>query len=216
MTAATQLSLYNGALTKLGERTLASLTENREARRALDDVWSRNAIDTCLAAGLWNFAGRSVQFDYDPDKTPAWGYQCAFEIPDDWIRFMAVSTDPYFQVPLLQYSYEGAYFYCDLQRLWARYVSNDATNYGGNLSIWPDNFQRYVEAYLAAAICMRVTGSKDKTEEAEKEREITLLKAKSTDAMNESTTLLPPGNWRQARHGRRANLERGNPYRFYG
>ena len=33
-----QLSLYNNALTVLGERKIASLTENREPRRVLDDV----------------------------------------------------------------------------------------------------------------------------------------------------------------------------------
>ena len=31
-----------------------------------------------------------------------------------------------------------------------------------------------------------------------------MKKAKSTDAMNESTAILPPGMWTQARRGRRS------------
>jgi hypothetical protein len=37
--SASKLKLYNDALGILGERRLASLTENREPRRVLDEVW---------------------------------------------------------------------------------------------------------------------------------------------------------------------------------
>lgn len=215
MTTPTRLTIYNGALAVIGGRRLVSSTENREERRALDDIWNRGGITTCLAAGLWNFARRGIQWNYDPDFTPPWGFQCAFNLPPDWVRWMAVCVDPYMSVPLLQYQDEGSYFFCDLQILWVAYVSKDP-GWGLNFAMWPDNFQRYVEAYFAEQVAIRLTGSEATRKDAEDTRDLALKKAKSTDAMNEATTMLPPGNWRQARHGRRQNWDRGNPYSLYG
>lgn len=215
MTAASQLSIYCGACAVIGERQIYSLTENREARRALDDIWWRGGVNTCLAAGLWNFAGRGVQLDYNPDFSPQWGFQCAFNHPADWVRWMKICVDPYYEVPLLQATDESGYLFCDLQRIWVKYVSKDP-NWGMNMAVWPDSFQRYVEAYFGAAIARRVTGSLQKEQDAQAERDRLLKVAKSTDAMNDVTALLPAGNWRQARHGRRGSIERGNPYSLYG
>jgi hypothetical protein len=222
MTVATQLSIYNGACTAIGERVLQPASpgasyssENRESRRALDDIWNRGGVRTCLSAGLWNFAARGAQWNFDPDITPPFGFQHAFQLPQDWVRWMMVCQDPYYSAPLLQYTDEGSYFYCDLQMLWVKYVSDDP-RWGMNLSMWPDNFQRYVEHYFGEAICIRITGDEKKREAAAQQRDLFLKKAKSTDAMNESTAMIPPGMWRQARHGRRTSLERGNKSSFYG
>lgn len=221
---ATQLSIYNGACSAIGERILQPATpggtyssENRESRRALDDVWNRGGVRSCLSSGLWNFAARGMQWNYDPNITTPFGYQCAFELPPDWVRWMGVWVDPYMSSPLLQYTDEGSYFYCDLQMLWVKYVSS-GTDWGANLAMWPDNFQRYVELYFGEAICKRITG-KDPGEgknSVSARKDAALKKAKSTDAMNEASSLIPAGSWRQARLGRRAALERGNPYQLYG
>lgn len=220
---ATQLSIYNGACMAIGERTLEPASpganysdEKRETRRALDDVWNRGGVRACLAAGLWNFAARGIQWNYDPDFTPSFGYQCAYQLPADWIRWMYVSVDPYMSVPMLQYTDEGSMFYCDLQMLWVKYVSTDPA-FGMNLSRWPDNFQRFVEYYFAEQICIRITQDEKKREDVQMRRDKALAKAKSTDAMNEASSLIPPGSWSQARHGRRGgNWDHGNPYALYG
>jgi hypothetical protein len=172
-------------------------------------------VRTCLSAGLWNFAARGAQWNFDPDITPPFGYKCAFQMPVDWVRWMMVCMDPYFSAPLLQYTDEASYFYCDLQMLFVKYVSDDP-RWGMNMAMWPDNFQRYVELYFAETICIRITGDEKKRLDVQKRRDASLKKAKSTDAMNEATAMLPPGQWRQARHGRRQSIERGNRNSFYG
>jgi len=222
MTVATQLSIYNGACQAIGERVLQPASaganfsnEKRESRRALDDVWDRGGVRTCLSMGLFHFASRGVQWNFDPDITPPFGYQCAFQIPQDWVRWMMVCQDPYFSAPLLQYTDEASYFYCDLQQLYVKYVSDDP-RFGMDMSKWPDNFQRYVELYFGEAISIRINGDEKKRLDVEKRRDAALAKSKSTDAMNEATSMLPPGMWRQARHGRRGGLERGNPWQLIG
>src|SRR3546814_10721056 len=76
---ATQLSLYNGALRLCGEAKLANLTEDREPRYVLDDVWDDGALRHCLQQGLWNFAMRTVEAEYSPSVEPSFGFRRAFD-----------------------------------------------------------------------------------------------------------------------------------------
>lgn len=209
-----KLSLYNGALREVGERKLSSLSENREPRRVLDSAWDDDAVKTCLAAGLWNFATNSIQIDYSPSVEPSFGYSRAFDKPAHWVRTAAVCEDEYFNVPLIQYKDEGAYWYSDLDTLYVQYIDS-STSFGLDYAKWPANFTRYVEFFLAARICMSLTQSQTKKDTLERDAEIWLTKAKSSDAMDEPTKFLPEGSWARARRGR-GGRERGNRSRLIG
>lgn len=208
--AATRLSIYNGALLACGDRKLLSLTEASDRRRMLDLVWDSGGVDTCLQAGLWNFASRSLQLDFDPDLTPPFGFQKAFSKATDWIRTMAVCSDEYFNQPLTQYLDEGKFLFSDLSTIWVRYVSNDA-DYGCDFSSWPENFTRFVELYFASRIVNRLVQSKEAKDEVRADLKMIIAQAKSTDAMSEPTAVPPLGSWASSRMGgRRSRLDRGN------
>jgi hypothetical protein len=209
-----KLSLYNGALRELGEGKLASLTENREPRRVLDSMWDDDAIKTCLAAGQWNFATNSIELSYSPSVTPAFGYTYAFDKPDAWVRTVAVCEDERFGSPLLRYQDEGDYWYSDLQTIYVRYVDS-GTSFGLDYAKWPPNFTRYVESWLAARICMPLTQNQGKRDGLERDAEVWLVKAKSTDAMDEATRFMPEGSWSRARRGR-GSSDRGIRSRLIG
>lgn len=209
-----KLSVYNGALRELGERKLSSLSENREPRRVLDSAWDDDAIKTCLAAGLWNFATNSIQIDYSPSIEPDFGFQRAFTKPTNWVRTVAVCEDEFFNVPLLQYDDEGAYWYSDLDTLYIKYIDS-GTSFGLDYSKWPPNFTRYVEFFLAARVCNSLTQSQSQKDTLERDAEIWLVKAKSTDAMDEPTKFLPQGSWVRARRGN-GGRERGVRSRLTG
>lgn len=140
---ATQLSIYNGALRILGERKLASLSENREPRRLLDAAWGAGAsegqIRLCLEMGQWTFATRTVMIDYSPSVDPPFGYRYAFDHPDDLIRTVGVFCDEYCTQPLLQYATERGYWYASQQSIYVQYVSSHAS-YGGDTSQWTEIF----------------------------------------------------------------------------
>lgn len=198
----TRLELYNDALTLCGERVLSSLTEAREPRRLLDQVWDSDGYKACLEAGQWRFAMRSVQLDYDTDITPAFGYQRAFLKPTDWCATSALCSDEYFKTPHLQYNDEAGYWYSDLDTIYVRYVSNDAS-YGGDLSLWTTRFTDYVAAHFAAKIIFKLTPDQNKlsamlTIEDKRKKE-----AKNHDAMSDSTKFPAQGSWVQARQGGR-------------
>lgn len=198
---ASRLSLYNAALTLCGERVLASLTENREPRRLLDQAWDDNGVKLCLEAGQWRFAMRTVMLDYDPDISPEFGFRRGFVKPTDWCATSGVCSDEYFNSPLLQYNDEAGRWYADIDIIYVRYVSNDAA-YGGDLSLWTTRFFDYAAAHFASKIALKLTSDKEKMGGLLKMAEKRLSEARNHDAMAEPTRFPPPGNWSQSRSGR--------------
>jgi hypothetical protein len=203
--ATSKLLLFNSAILLLGERQLASITENREPRRVLDMVWDTGALDFVLEQGMWNFAMRSIEIEYSPSVVPPFGYARAFDKPEDWIRTAALCQDEFFREPLNSYNDEAGFIFASLDTIYMRYVSNH-TSYGGDLSLWPQTFVKYVAAYLAYIAGPRLTTSKKVTD---KEVEAALLEAQSKDAMGEATAFPPRGSWVRARGGRGGG-DRGN------
>ena len=194
----TRLTLYNLALLMSGERALSSLTENREPRRLLDQIWDTNGVSKCLELGQWKFAMRTVQLDYDPNVTPTFGYQRAFNKPTDWVVTSAVCSDPYFRVPLLGYVDEAGYWYSDVSPIYVRYVSNDDA-YGLNMNAWPGSFENMVAAYFSQAIAWKLTTSDAEMKKAMIRFESLKKIALNKDAMADPSKTLPPGAWSRSR-----------------
>lgn len=209
-----QKSIYNGALTVLGERKLDTLAENREPRYKLDDVWSNEFIDRVLQHGQWNFATRAAKIEASTTITPDFGYQSAFEKPDDFIRTVGVNQDEYFKQPLTQYMDEARTWFADLETLYVRYVSNDS-QFGGDLSLWPPNFTEYVEHYLAYKVAPRLTGLSVDIDALKKLVDDRLNDAQATDAMEQPAKFPPKGSWASSRQGFRSG-ERGKRNQLIG
>lgn len=206
--ATTQLKLYNASLRVLGEEQLASLSENREPKRILDGIWDDGFIDDILEQGYWNFATRTIQLDYEPSITPTFGYRKAFEYPTDFINLASISADEYFSIPLTQYRIENGFIWCDHDRIYISYISNDV-DYGNDLSLWPRRFQRYAEHYLALQACERLTQNRVKYSDLFKITEKFLIEARNKDAMNDPTKFPPPGSWTTSRTGSSSRRDRG-------
>ncbi len=204
----TRLKLYNDALTICGERILASLTENREPRRLLDHVWDNDGVKACLEQGQWRFAIRTTMRDYDPSITPEFGYQYAFQKPDDWVSTVGVCSDGFFRSPLNAYEDEEEFWYADLQTIYVRYVSNDS-NYGGDLSKWTVAFADFAAAHFASKIIFKLTSDEKKRNSVIQWEERQLKRAKNHNAMGGPTQFPPAGSWSQSR-SRRSSRERGN------
>lgn len=194
----TRLSLYNDALLACGERALNSLTENREPRYLLDQIWNNNGVKNCLEEGQWYFAMRTIQLDYDPDIEPPFGYAHAFDKPTDWIRTVSLASDEFFRAPLLRYNDEAGYWYSDLNTIYVRYVSNDDA-YGMNLALWPETFKEFVAAHFAMKVVLKITNDEDRFAKVVKIREMLMRTAKSKAAMADATQFPVPGSWSQSR-----------------
>ena len=199
MADADKLVLYNDALLLCGERFIASLTEEREPRRLLDQVWASGAVDRCLEEGQWHFAMRTVELDYDTSLEPAFGYNRAFAKPDDWVLTSAVCSDEFFRSPLTRYTDEERYWYSDLDTIYVRYVSNDA-DYGNDLARWPKSFHDFVAAHMASRIVNKLTNSEEERARVIDQRKKALSIAKNRAAMAEPTSFASQGSWGRARN----------------
>ena len=193
-----RLTLYNNALLMSGERALASLTEAREPRRLLDQVWDTGGVRKCLEQGQWKFAMRTVMLDYDPDLTPTFGYARAFNKPTDWVVTSAVCSDPYFREPLLHYVDEAGYWYAELDTIYVRYVSDD-DQYGMDMNKWPGSFEDFVAAFFSQRIIFKMSTSDAEMTKADKRLERLKKLALNKDAMADPSKILPPGQWSRAR-----------------
>lgn len=210
-----RLLLYNSALMELGERSLASLNENRAPRRYLDTVWNNDALGKLLIAGQWKFAQRTVQMDADANLDTGFGYAYAFAVPDDLVRTTRVCSDEYFNAPYEQYEEENGAFYASLTPLYLSYVSRDE-NYGGDLARWPPNFVTFAERWLAQHILGSLTGNRTDKDALEKRTNRALLRAQSSDAMEQATKFPPQGSWVSSRAGGRGWGDRGSRSRLIG
>jgi hypothetical protein len=197
----TKLSLFNGALRECGERAIASLSEDRKPRRDLDSVWDAGAVNFCLGQGQWRFATRTVQLAASTTIEPTFGYRKAYPIPDDHIRTTALCSDEYMHSPLLSYTTEQRYFFTDVEPIFLGYVSNDAA-YGGDYSLWPEDFVEYVHAYLASKIIKGLNQSATDFGTLLKVADKRLRDARSSSAMEGPTTFPPTGSFVSARRGR--------------
>ena len=211
--AATQLGLYNAALRLIGERILSSLSENREPRRVLDDIWSDGAVNYCLEQGYWNFAMRAVKITKSA-TVPAFGYSNAFDKPNDHIRSAGIAEDELFNVPLLHVMEEVGFWFADIDPIYVRYISN-ANTYGSDLTRWPQTFGKYVAAYLASEAVLTLTQNTDKQKTIYALMLRRLTDARSKDAMADPTAFPPEGSWSSSRHGG-ANRQRGNRSKLIG
>lgn len=200
--SADRLGIYNQALRLCGERRLASLTEARKPRYLLDQVWEEGGVNACLEEGQWKFAMRSVQIDYDPSVSPAFGLIYGFSKPSDWIRTSAFTSDERYEVPYRLYKDEPGYWYADITPIYVRYVSNDS-GFGGDLSLWPATFFNYVSSHFASEIILDLTEDKDRHVLVDKEEHRRKLDALNKDAMNEGTAMPFRGSWSRSRSGGR-------------
>jgi len=206
-----RLSLYNGALRLLGDRQLASASENRESRRILDAAWDDGAVNAALEAGQWLFACRSMMYDYSPSVEPPFGYRRAFNKPDDFVRTMAVCSDEYFNTPIIHYTDEVGYWFCDLDTIYVRFVSNDPV-YGGDMSRWPQSFVKYLEAILARDAAMPLKQNESARNNMIAIADKMLVTAKSQNAMADPVKFPPKGSWVGARSAGYGRFDRGRGY----
>lgn len=197
-----KLSLYNLALAHLRERRVAALSEQREPKRVLDDLYAQE-VAYCLERKLWNFGYRAEQIDASTTLTPTFGFLFAFKIPDDWIRTRRLSATPTFDPPLFQVMEEAGYWYANLTPIFVQFNSSDG-GYGMNLGKWPASFTDYVSKRLARVAAGRIAGKEELLAGPQgliKEEERAYKIAAANCAMNEAVGFQPQGSWVRSRRG---------------
>ena len=195
---ADKLEIYKGVALLIGSAAgVASLTENSSLRHNLDAAWD-TSVQFLLEKGLWNFAMRSVSLDNATGSEPAFGYSYAFTKPVDWVRTASISAVGTFNDGFEQYVDEVGFWYADVDPLFVKYISNDAS-YGLNITRWRQGFAQALEAYLAFKIGLPVSADRGVRNDMYNLFKTRLRDAKSLDAVDERVRVLPAGRLVKAR-----------------
>lgn len=202
MTTPTQLALYNQALRLVGETQLTSLTQSRPERYALDAVWNEDPIKQMLEEAQWTFATRTLEWNYDSSVTTDYGFQYAFTKPSNYVRSVAICSDEFFSEPLVNFSDENNYWFCDYETIYIKYVS-DGDQFGRDYSLWPELFRNCVALKMAKELAYSLTKSESLTDRLNREHKQYIKDAKSLDAMNQPTRFMPAGGWTRSRRSSR-------------
>lgn len=196
----TQLQLYNLALSHLKSQSIASVAEATERRRVLD-IFYTSTLALMLEKGFWKFAMRTVQVDADGAITPAFGQSHAFTKPEDWVKTYWVSGNQLGDPPLEGWIEEANMWFADIDPIYVRYVSNDDSDYGGDLARWTQRYTMAVSLELAWWACPKITGSGELQDGIRKQADNLLSQALSHEALREPVRRSPEGKWNQSRRG---------------
>ncbi len=215
--ATDRLGVYNVALAAIGERSLDSLSEDGEPRRELDSVWSRGngALRFFLEQGRWMFAMRTQQLDPSATTEPEFGFEHAFELPDDFVHLDMLSADERFSLPLGAYEIEAqSVLYADVDPVYIRFISDDE-DYGGDYSKWPETFTLWAGHWMATQIAARLSAQTNLERLEQRTRKL-LVDARSKNAVQAPTRYPPAGTWASARLYGGRSVERGKRSRLIG
>lgn len=186
---ATQIGLYNRALDLIGDERLASLSQARVSRHALDDAYSI-VLTECLEDAIWTFALRTASAASTSLPSPDHGFDYAFTVPSDKVRTYLLFKDAESLTPLTDVVELNGKYLSKVTPLYVRYTSNDAS-YGGLLSAWPWAYERYVSAALASKVCYQLTRSQERCDKVDEHMAATLLMARASDAQTNQPGVLP-------------------------
>ncbi len=205
---ADRLAIYRGALRLLGPSNLASLSEDRPEKLALDAAWD-DAVNFMLEQGLWHFAIRAAQLQPDEDVEPLFGFDYAYSKPEDWVRTVSICYDPSYRESIREFEDETQYWHTSYSAIYVRYISNDEA-YGWNIGAWRQHFAKALEAYLAFECGLPISSDKGNRNDLHSLFKSRLQDAKTKDAVDERVREKPPGCWTRSRiQGHSGDRRRG-------
>ena len=199
----TKLEIYQRAILHNRMTPVTSLDESVEARR-LCDVHYTPMLNFVLENGFWRHAMRSVEITQNTGVTPAFGYEYAHDVPNDFVRRYVVSASDTLEPPLDHmssgnaYLIESNYIWTNVTPIYLRYVSNDSS-YGLDLTRWPETLTEAATLELAYRICPKLTGSAELVDDLNKMRVEALGKANQLESLQQASQATRPGRWVSSR-----------------
>jgi hypothetical protein len=189
-----KVELANMALALCGTRRITAFDNpSREARTCSDNYeLCRRAL---LRKHPWNFATKRIILDTVSADPPAFGYENAFPLPDDFIRVHTVYSGGIL-IDEAMYRVESARLLTDRDELWLKYIWDlDDTR------LFDPLFDRYLAASLAETISPILTASSASLEEIHRQLKDAERAARFVDSVEDPSRELDADVWLQSRLG---------------
>lgn len=156
MAGPTKLEVYQMVIRHLGDARLALITDDVEARYALDDAWDR-ATKFVLGQAPWRHALKTATLITDASAVP--GYAIGYAYPADWHRTHSIFLVASGRQCPIDLREEGTHILTNSAVApTIRYVQTGALDPAA--VVWPEHFAHTLAAYLAFLVAERVTGDR--------------------------------------------------------
>lgn len=190
---ASDVSIVNAALIKLGEATITALTEDSKPARLANAVYS-DIRDAILSAHPWNFAIAEASLAAD-GTDPTWTYDYRYALPETPVKCLRVLRIEDDDQEGVEWEVFGRYIYTDEGApLRIKYLSQvtDAGQY-------PPHFVEVFAARLAAELAEALKQSSTMTQAMWELYERKLREARTVDAQEGTPQTITANQWLAAR-----------------
>ncbi len=187
------LKIVNKALSKLGVREIASISDDEEAARVADSVYETTR-DFELSTYQWAFAIKRDSLTAD-EATPAFGFNFQYSLPEDFLRLEGIYNPGGFDCDA--YEIEGNKILTDIQGpLLIRYLTNDISDLN-----WPPYFTEALACRLAYEMCERLKQDPQRKNLLMQEYQLVIASAKRANAIQLAIKRPLPPSWEVAHDG---------------
>lgn len=188
--AATEVSICNLALTRVGHDTISSLTEGSKAAR-MCNLHYEPSLYAVLEAHLWNFAISRATLSQDA-TAPNHEFAYRYLLPTDFLRCVRTYNEAigYYD----EYRIEGQYLVTDEGEVKIEYVAKIT-----DPAKFPALFVDLLAQRVAAEICMALTDNQNATESLWKIYDTKLREARYSDAVQGTPRDLVADVWLNSR-----------------
>lgn len=182
-----EVGICNSALNKIGAKYIASLSEGSANANACNEQYAK-VRDALLRSHNWNFAMKRVQLA-QLSTTPAFGFDYEYQLPSDWLRVVSVHDNDE-GTGAVKYKIEGKKILTDSDELYLRYVHqitdpNEMTA----------DFHEALAYLLAKDLSTKIANSNTLRELSGRDVSAAVLRAKSTDAIEDYPEEFPESSW---------------------
>lgn len=150
--ATSEISICNIAISWLGGIKIISFDDNTAEAKLCSAVYPADR-DAVLEQRNWSFALSRVKLNRLAND-PLYGYNAAFQLPNDLIRMVDIATDSDFNNTLKDWSKEGDQLLVSSDVVFLRYIKRceDPTKFS-------PGFIQCLAARIAADICVPLTSN---------------------------------------------------------
>src|SRR3990167_4502270 len=193
---ASEVSICNRALQRLGDARIVSLTDANKNARACNNSYAP-VRDAALRRHRWNFAIKRAELAANVTG-PAFGETNYFDFPSDLLRLLPPRDHD------LDWIVEGkqiaTYWSAPLEIMYIRQVTDP-----NDMDVL---FREYLALQLAHEMCEEITQSNTKQAAIRDELKDLLAEAKRTNAIEQMSDELPEDDWITVRNDGRLPINK--------
>lgn len=198
---ASEVSICNNALVKLGSQTIISLTEDSKKGRLCNQLYPEMR-DVILRSHIWKFAIKRKELA-QAVGSPVYGWSYSYPLPSDYLRVIEPDIHDY------PYKIEGNALLCHEGRVFLQYIYRVTDPNKMDVS-----FREALSARLAFEMSIPLADDKSNHQLFEKRYERALSEARMVGAMEDYPGRLECETWLRSRYtgvgGPRGVYEAGN------